>query len=207
MEQNLTARSFIVRVYRVDTEDTYKITGLVGGSVTGGSYVGGLVGKGDSVIYSYWDTETSGQSSSDGGTGLTTAQMKQSANFSGWDFTGVWRIYDGYSYPLLKSFLTPLTITANDAASRTYDATAYSGGNGVAYAGFVGGETAAVLSGALSYAGNSQGAVNAGTYVIKPGGLASGNNIRQKRHSRESGNPLLLKDAGSGAPYLIRGPA
>jgi len=29
MEQNLTARSFIVRLYRVDTEDRRKITGLV----------------------------------------------------------------------------------------------------------------------------------------------------------------------------------
>ena len=29
MEQNLTARSFIVRVYRGDTEDAHKITGLV----------------------------------------------------------------------------------------------------------------------------------------------------------------------------------
>jgi hypothetical protein len=29
MEQNLTAQSFIVRVYRVDTEDNRKITGLV----------------------------------------------------------------------------------------------------------------------------------------------------------------------------------
>jgi hypothetical protein len=29
MEQNITAQSFIVRLYRVDTEDTGKITGLV----------------------------------------------------------------------------------------------------------------------------------------------------------------------------------
>jgi hypothetical protein len=29
MEQNLTAQSFIVRIYRVDTEDNRKITGLV----------------------------------------------------------------------------------------------------------------------------------------------------------------------------------
>jgi hypothetical protein len=28
MEQNLTAQSFIVRIYRVDTEDRRKITGL-----------------------------------------------------------------------------------------------------------------------------------------------------------------------------------
>jgi hypothetical protein len=68
----------------------------------------------------------------------------------------------------------PLTVTANDA-SRMFDGTAYSGGNGVAYSGFVNGETSAVLGGALSYGGSSQGAVNAGSYVITPQGLTAGN--------------------------------
>ncbi len=68
----------------------------------------------------------------------------------------------------------PLTITANDA-SKTYDAAAYSGGNGVAYAGFVNGDNAAVLGGTLTYGGNSQGAVNVGSYAITPGGLTSSN--------------------------------
>jgi filamentous hemagglutinin family protein len=67
-----------------------------------------------------------------------------------------------------------LTVTANDA-SKTYDGAAYSGGNGVAYVGFVGGETSAVLSGALTYGGNSQGAINAGTYGIAPSGLTAAN--------------------------------
>src|SRR5262252_10830512 len=60
-----------------------------------------------------------------------------------------------------------LTITANDAA-RTYDGVAFSGGNGVSYSGFVNGQNASVLSGAIAYGGNSQGAVNAGTYTIIP---------------------------------------
>lgn len=68
----------------------------------------------------------------------------------------------------------PLTVTANNA-SKIYDAVAYSGGNGVSYSGFVNGETSSVLSGALSYGGTSQGAANAGTYGITPGGLSSGN--------------------------------
>jgi hypothetical protein len=72
--------------------------------------------------------------------------------------------------------ITPasLTVTA-DNASKTYDAQAYSGGAGVTYSGFVNGETVAVLSGTLSYSGTSQGAVNAGTYDITPGGLSSAN--------------------------------
>jgi hypothetical protein len=68
----------------------------------------------------------------------------------------------------------PLTVTAvNDA--KVYDGLAYSGGNGVNYAGFVNDETSAVLGGALVYGGTSQGAVNAGNYVITPSGLTSGN--------------------------------
>ena len=55
--------------------DTYAIGAVSAGG--GGTYVGGLVGMNDGVIAkSYWDTETSGQSSSDGGTGKTTAQLQ-----------------------------------------------------------------------------------------------------------------------------------
>jgi hypothetical protein len=51
-----------------------------------------------------------------------------------------------------------LTITANDAA-QTYGGVAFSGGNGVTYNGFVNGQDASVLSGAIAFGGNSQGAV------------------------------------------------
>ena len=67
-----------------------------------------------------------------------------------------------------------LAVVAN-SASKTYDAVPYTGGNGVAYNGFMNGETASVLSGTLTYLGSSQGAINAGTYVITPTGLASNN--------------------------------
>ena len=69
---------------------------------------------------------------------------------------------------------TPLSITANDD-SKTYDGVAYSGGNGVTYVGFVNGETNDVLGGTLSYTNSSQGAINAGSYVITPQGLTSDN--------------------------------
>jgi len=77
----------------------------------------------------------------------------------------------------------PLTVTARDA-SKTYDGLAYSGGNGVDYLGFVNGETQGVLSGALGYTGSSQGAVNPGTYVITPEGLASSNYVFSFRDGR-----------------------
>ncbi|MFC4526322.1 filamentous hemagglutinin N-terminal domain-containing protein [Dyella halodurans] len=68
----------------------------------------------------------------------------------------------------------PLTITANNA-SAIYNAHAYSGGSGVTYSGFVDGQTTAVLAGALTYGGSSQGALNVGNYALTPGGLTSGN--------------------------------
>jgi len=73
----------------------------VNGSV---SEVGGLVGSvgtenAGTVTSSYWDTETSGQSGSAGGTGATTADMRKQATFSGWDFSGVWNILEDESYP------------------------------------------------------------------------------------------------------------
>jgi len=68
----------------------------------------------------------------------------------------------------------PLSVTAN-AAGKSYDGLAYSGGNGVAYIGFVNSENSSVLGGALTYSGSSQGAINAGSYTITPGGLTSSN--------------------------------
>jgi hypothetical protein len=69
----------------------------------------------------------------------------------------------------------PLTITAN-AASKTYDGLAYSGGNGVTFTGFVASQDPSVLGGALTYGGSSQqGAINAGSYSIIPGGYTSTN--------------------------------
>jgi filamentous hemagglutinin family protein len=143
-------------------------TGLVTGNNTLGGLVGGVAGA-PTVTNSYWDTQTTGQNSSaGGGTGKTTAQMQTQATFTGFDFTTtpVWRIYEGHTAPLLDSFLTPLTVTANNAASKTYDGLAYSGGNGVTYSS----APNANLLGSVSYGGTSQGAVNAGSYVITPSG-------------------------------------
>jgi len=69
------------------------------GLVTGNLNVGGFVGRqsGSTFTNCFWDTETTGQSSSDGGTGKTTAEMHTLATFtetdtdgltSAWDFVG-----------------------------------------------------------------------------------------------------------------------
>jgi hypothetical protein len=91
------------------------------GAVIGESNVGGLVGicgecrtRGgdvDPVAASFWDTHTSGQSTSAGGTGKTTAEMQTASTFlaAGWDFVGetangtedIWKIAEGLGYPRL----------------------------------------------------------------------------------------------------------
>lgn len=53
--------------------------------------VGGLVGESTgAVIDSYWNSETSGQGSSGGGSALTSSEMRLNASFSGWDFVYTW---------------------------------------------------------------------------------------------------------------------
>jgi filamentous hemagglutinin family protein len=152
------------------------------GSVSGSNYVGGLIGNNNAgtISNSFWNTTTSGQSLSAGGIGMSTAQMQVQANFTsvtvangitnpGWDFANSWVMYEGYSYPLLMSFMMPLTITASSLI-KIYDGQVYSGGSGVTYSV----NPNSNLLGSLTYSGSSQGAMNAGSYAITLGGLYSG---------------------------------
>lgn len=73
------------------------------GSVSGVNAVGGFIGNkiNGTVSNSYYDTETSGQSDNDGrGIPKSTAQMKSTETFTGWDFSTIWSISvsinDGY---------------------------------------------------------------------------------------------------------------
>ena len=75
------------------------------GSVEGTNDVGGLVGwdvnNTSTISNSYWDRQTTGQSTSDGGTGKTTDEMKNQATYTGWDFESTWKINEG-DYPKLR---------------------------------------------------------------------------------------------------------
>jgi hypothetical protein len=98
------------------------------GTVTGATQnIGGLVGAcvececgyimGPTwVLYGvteacFWDTQTSTQAESDGGTGLVTDEMQTASTFldAGWDFVGetvngtedIWKISEGLDYPRL----------------------------------------------------------------------------------------------------------
>jgi len=87
------------------------------GSVSGNDDVGGLVGLNFfklTVSNSFWDIETSGQATSDGGTGKNTTEMKVIATFSGagWNIVAValnetnpayiWNIVNNVTYPFLS---------------------------------------------------------------------------------------------------------
>ena len=80
-------------------------------SASGAFASGGLVAinqNGGTVSNSYWDTVTTGQSTSAGGTGLSTMQMASQASYSGaWDFTNTWYLISGMAHPILRSELGP----------------------------------------------------------------------------------------------------
>ena len=158
----------------INSYSTGSVTGL--GSLAG--FINRAVGSsgGNTVTNSYWDTQTSGQSTSvGGGTGKTTVQMQQQATFTGWDFSNTWRIVEGTSYPLLRAF-TVGTLTLNAQARdaiKVYDATPWIGGTVIDYSGFQNGDTTAILQGSIVWGGTAPGAVNAGIYSFIPSGLFS----------------------------------
>ncbi len=87
------------------------------GNVTGYKNNGGLVGfdNNNNVTDSFWDIETSGQTSSQGGSGKKTSEMKNISTFTeaGWNFPDVWNINPDLNngYPFLNS---PDSVANND---------------------------------------------------------------------------------------------
>jgi len=71
--------------------------------------VGGLIGFDNAGTYTdcFWDTDTSGTTSSAGGTGKTTIEMKTVSTFfnASWDLVSVWNIEENQTYPLLRKYL------------------------------------------------------------------------------------------------------
>lgn len=97
------------------------INSYASGAVSGAGGVGGLIGAGGgSVVNSYWDTTTSGQSTSAGGQGKSTAEMKQQSTYAGWDFANVWAINEGSERPTLRALApAPGTGTGSGTGSGT----------------------------------------------------------------------------------------
>ncbi|MCP5284880.1 MAG: filamentous hemagglutinin N-terminal domain-containing protein [Burkholderiaceae bacterium] len=155
-------------------ERTYATGAVNGTGYAGTALVGGLVGElrrdGVTAEASYWATDASGQATSAAGTASTLAAMRDPATFDGWDIatagasTAVWRQYEGQTLPLLRRFLTPLTLTLGDV-SRAYDGTAGLGSGTLDFGGvLVDDPGAIVVDGA---------AVDVGSYAINAGNLVS----------------------------------
>lgn len=162
----------LLRVYSTGTASSG--IGAVGGLV--GSNVGTATG-------SFWNTTTSsiaqgvGAGNGSGISGLSSVQLTRLAPFvaAGWNIddaggtSATWRMYEGHSAPLLRSFMTALSVNAGNA-SKTYDGNATSNTGALV---FPIGYDPSRVSGAAVYTANS---ANAGIYSganLRMGGLYS----------------------------------
>jgi len=115
-------RTNITNTYATGSVDGNASLGGLVGNVSGGnvtlSYAvgavadepaaGGLIGttqESPTIESAYWDTETTAQSSSEAGTGLTTTQLKANQSLAGFDFQHTWNVRSGteISYPYLQN--------------------------------------------------------------------------------------------------------
>ena len=149
-------------------------TGSVTSAATG-ARLGGLIGErlGGATSNSFWNTTTSGLAagvgtgSATGVTGLDSAGMMTLSNFTGagWGIedkggtSTVWRIYDGFTAPLLRSFMTSLTVTGG-TATKTYDGSDVSTAVGT----LTYNPTSYTASNVLGTARYKASSANAGTY-------------------------------------------
>jgi hypothetical protein len=103
-------------------------TGFVTATETANAtLIGGLISNGSTlanVTNCYWNTQTSGQTTSTGGTGKTTAEMKIQSTYTSWDFSTIWGINN--DYPYLQVFGLPpkvITITVNSFSKHIFSGT------------------------------------------------------------------------------------
>ena len=121
----------------------------------------------------FWNKATGGSSACEnctGAVGLDSASMFQSSNFTGFDYDSIWFQYNGQTTPILRAFMTPLTITAKDT-TKFYDGSAFNGDNGVSYS--LPSVDNHLIFGSLKFSGTHQGAIDTGTYTINIDGLWS----------------------------------
>ena len=158
-------------------------TGSVSGS---GNYVGALVGVNfrGTVTASFWLNSISTRgigSLQSGGTidsftrGLSASEATSASTYSGagWGVataggsSSVWRIYDGKTMPLLRGFLTALTVKTGDV-SKTYDGTTSLSNS---YTPIDSGADTSLILGTAAYSTSSK---NVGSYAVSTSGLYSG---------------------------------
>jgi hypothetical protein len=92
-------------------------TGIV--TAPNAAYKGGFLGRSSSVTLRdcYWDLQTSGMATDPLAIGKSTAQMKQQATYTRWNFQNQWSITENFSYPDLDGLLfhaPPADLTLDD---------------------------------------------------------------------------------------------
>ncbi|MBF8178856.1 MAG: filamentous hemagglutinin N-terminal domain-containing protein [Burkholderiaceae bacterium] len=161
------------------------------GAVAAGAATGGFIGINNGTVNnSFWNSDTNSTGvvvgTNNGLTGISSAQAQQASTFvnAGWDMgtTGgsstIWRIYDGLSGPLLRSFLTPITVSAT-TLSKTYDGSATTASSYTPIAGVT-------LNGSLVFTSSK----NAGSYSSSAGTLQQGG-----LYSTQQGYDISYADA------------
>jgi hypothetical protein len=92
-----------------------------------GGLVGNVASQGQGnngvVVDSYWDTETSDQPTSAGGTGLLTTEIQNQNNLVGFDFTNVWAFQSGVNddYAVLQNVVLTQFITWTGATNNDWE--------------------------------------------------------------------------------------
>jgi len=113
---NVTSNSSYVGGLVGYLEEDFQLMSYYPGSATSDIESEGAVrlSEGSTVSNSFWDVQTSGQSTSDGGTGMNTTEMQDIITFSdaGWNITAValnetnlsyiWIIVNNVTYPFLS---------------------------------------------------------------------------------------------------------
>lgn len=79
--------------------NSYAVGPLFGRYATGG-FVSSF--SNSEINNSFWDIDSTGMSSSPGGVGRNTVDMKKRSTYKGWDFDNIWEINENSSYPTLR---------------------------------------------------------------------------------------------------------
>jgi filamentous hemagglutinin family protein len=172
---SLTARPITVGVLQ-DSTKVYGSADPAFNFATGDfGLTAGAFGTGDAFTSTGTLTRTAGTSVNGGVpyafTALGTVGIVKGATSEIGNYTITFSNLSGFGLTITPA---PLTITAKND-TKVYNDTAYSGGNGVTTSGLTNGDTLTSLGAGLTYSGTSQGAVNAGGYVITPSGYTDAN--------------------------------
>ncbi len=183
------------------TPNQHISTTLIGGLV--GHLGSGGVGNRGTVTSSYWLQGAYDDSA--GGTMLTDAQMKQSSSFSGWNFSGIWSITEGSSYPLLGD-LTSTNYVVWQGTTADWDMSSNWSPNRVPVAGDLAiipsGQTKyPVITTAITVPAISVNVSTGGNITINPVGQLT----VQGSMSNASGNlsGIIIESSGEGTGSLI----